>query len=200
MYAYVKDNAIKKIINNARSWNDPETKIQHPSNIFSLWSKSDLAKINLYPVEQATQPNSEFNSIGGSSYTFDADNNKVVETISSSEKSLSDSTITKDDGTKYTNKGLKTVWIEKTKEIAKKLLEMTDWYIVRNAEDDTKTIPNKVTEYRKSVRTASDAIETNITNASDMTAFKSLFDIPTDSDGKPTGKAPILDFPESFSE
>jgi hypothetical protein len=198
MYAYVKDNAVIKIINGG-AWNDPDTGVQHPANIFSLWSKSKLAEIGLYPIEVAIRPNSDFNRIGSSSYSFDAENNKVVETINSKELSLSDTTTTVD-GTEYTEKGLKSNWIEKTKATAKSLLEPTDWYVVRNAEDNTQAIPSEVTTHRASVRTASNTIETAITNASDMTAFKALFVVPTDSDGNPTGKAPIYDFPEPYGE
>ena len=198
MYAYVKDNAVIKIINGG-AWNDPDTGVQHPANIFSLWSKSKLAEIGLYPIEVAIRPNSDFNRIGSSSYSFDAENNKVVETINSKELSLSDTTTTVD-GTEYTEKGLKSNWIEKTKATAKSLLEPTDWYVVRNAEDNTKAIPSDVTTHRTSVRTASNTIESAITDASDMTAFKALFVVPTDSDGKPTGNAPIYDFPKAYGE
>ena len=41
------------------------------------------------------------------------------------------------DGNQLVTKGLKTIWIEKTKATAKSLLSPTDWYVVRNAEDNT---------------------------------------------------------------
>jgi hypothetical protein len=41
-------------------------------------------------------------------------------------------------------------------------------------------------------------IETSITNASDLAAFMALYDTPVDSDGKPTGNAPINDWPDEI--
>lgn len=207
MYAYVKAGQVVQIVN-ARAWNDPATGVQHPANIFSLWSKEKLASIGLYPVVQSSSPDSKFNTVGATSYSFDADNNQVVETISSNEKNLNDVNEVDDngdavldtEGNQLVTKGLKTIWIEKTKATAKSLLEPTDWYVVRNAEDNTKAIPSEVTTHRTSVRTASNTIETAITDASDMTAFKALFVVPTDSDGNPTGKAPIHNFPDSYGE
>lgn len=207
MYAYVKAGQVVQIVN-ARAWNDPATGVQHPASIFSLWSKADLANIGLYPVVQSSPPDSQFNTVGSASYSFDADNNQVVETISSNEKNLNDvnevdengDAVLDTEGNQLVTKGLKTIWIEKTKATAKSLLEPTDWYVVRNAEDNTKAIPSEVTTHRTSVRTASNTIETAITDASDMTAFKALFVVPTDSDGNPTGKAPIYDFPEPYGE
>jgi len=91
---------------------------------------------------------------------------------------------------------LKTAWIANTKNTAGTLLAPTDWYIVRKAEDATTTIPTDVATYRAAVRTASGTIETAITNAADHTAFMALWDIPVDSDGNPTGNAPINNWPE----
>ena len=207
MYAYVKAGQVVQIVN-ARAWNDPATGVHHPASIFSLWSKADLANIGLYPVVQSSSHDNEFNTMCSASYSFDADNNQVVETISSKEKNLNDvnevddngDAVLDSEGNQLVTKGLKTIWIEKTKATAKSLLSPTDWYVVRNVEDNTQSIPSEVTTHRTSVRTASNTIETAITDASDMTAFKALFVVPTDSDGNPTGKAPIHNFPDSYGE
>ena len=90
---------------------------------------------------------------------------------------------------------LKTTWIANTKNMAKSLLLPTDWYVVRKAETDT-TVPSNVTTYRTAVRTACANIETSITNAADHTAFVALWNVPVDSDGKPTGNAPISNWPD----
>ena len=58
--------------------------------------------------------------------------------------------------------------------------------------------PQPVTNYRAAVRTASNSIGTAITNASDLAAFMALYDTPVDSDGKPTGNAPINDWPDEI--
>ena len=90
---------------------------------------------------------------------------------------------------------LKTTWIANTKNMAKSLLLPTDWYVVRKAETDT-TVPSNVTTYRTAVRTACANIETSITNAADHTAFVALWNVPVDSNGNPTGNAPISNWPD----
>tara|TARA_Y100000004_G_scaffold139008_1_gene157768 strand:- start:381 stop:956 length:576 start_codon:yes stop_codon:yes gene_type:complete len=101
-------------------------------------------------------------------------------------------------GEQVVTKGLKTIHIERTKQTANDLLSKTDWYITRKAEDSTATIPDAVATYRAAVRTKSGEIETAITNAANFTAFMELFDMPVDSDGNPTGKAPINDWPDEL--
>ena len=57
-------------------------------------------------------------------------------------------------------------------------------------------IPSDISTYRTGVRTASKTIEDKINGCADLDAFKALFDVPTDSNGNPTGNAPIYDFPD----
>tara|TARA_R100000995_G_scaffold20246_2_gene8392 strand:+ start:6811 stop:7290 length:480 start_codon:yes stop_codon:yes gene_type:complete len=90
---------------------------------------------------------------------------------------------------------LKTTWIANTKNMAKSLLLPTDWYVVRKAETDT-AVPSNVTTYRTAVRTSCANIETSITNAADHTAFVALWNVPVDSNGNPTGNAPISNWPD----
>ena len=101
-------------------------------------------------------------------------------------------------GKQLVTKGLKTIYIEQTKQTANDKLSETDWYVTRKAEDSTTTIPSDVTTYRAAVRTKSGQIETAITNAADHAAFMALFDAPVDSDGNPTGNAPINDWPDEI--
>ena len=99
------------------------------------------------------------------------------------------------DGNQVVTKGLKTIWIERTKSTANGLLTASDWYVVRNAEKSV-AIPADITTYRDAVRTASGTIETAINACTTLDAFKALFVVPTDADGNPTGNAPIYDFPD----
>ena len=90
--------------------------------------------------------------------------------------------------------GLKSVYINETKIRAKELLSEHDWMITRKAEKGI-AIPNDIATYRDNVRTACNTIETKINACSNLTEFMALFDVPLDSDKKPTGNAPINDFP-----
>jgi hypothetical protein len=99
------------------------------------------------------------------------------------------------DGNQLVTKGLKSQWIAKTKEAANSLLAPTDWQVIAKAERD-RVIDSDVATYRAAVISKCASIETAITNAADLDAFKALFNPPVDDDGVPTGNAPIYDWPE----
>ena len=90
--------------------------------------------------------------------------------------------------------GLKSIYIAQTKNTANNLLSKSDWEITRKAEKGT-AIASATSTYRDKVRTACDTIETKIKNCSKLSDFIALFDVPVDSDGNPTGNAPMYDFP-----
>ena len=111
----------------------------------------------------------------------DSDGNKIIDPITNQQ---------------MVTKGLKTIWIEKTKQDTNTILSKTDWMITRKTEKGI-AIPDATTKYRDNVRTACDTIETKINNCSNLTEFKALFDNPLDKDGKPTlDNAPMFDFPK----
>mgnify|MGYP003132597357 FL=1 len=103
-------------------------------------------------------------------------------------------------GKQIVTKGLKTIYIEQTKQTANDKLSATDWYVTRKAEDSTTTIPSEVTTYRAAVRTKSGQIEAAINGAANHAAFMALFDVPMDDQDPPapTGNAPINDWPEEL--
>tara|TARA_R100001509_G_C4850019_1_gene209723 strand:- start:320 stop:883 length:564 start_codon:yes stop_codon:yes gene_type:complete len=102
------------------------------------------------------------------------------------------------DGNQLVTKGLKTVAIETAKAQAASLLAPYDWQVIKATEVESYSVPSSVTTYRAAVRTASNNIETAITNASDLAAFMALYDTPVDSNGEPTGNAPIVDWPDAI--
>jgi hypothetical protein len=99
------------------------------------------------------------------------------------------------DGEEITTAGLKTNAIAQVKVTASSLLAPTDWMVVKAAEVSSYTVPSATLTYRAAVRTASNTIETAINGAADHAAFMALYDTPVDSDGVPTGNAPINDWP-----
>ena len=102
-----------------------------------------------------------------------------------------------EDGNQVVTKGLKSNAIAQVKATAAGLLQPTDWYVTRKTEAGT-AIPSAVSDYRTAVRTASETIETAITNAADHDAFMALYNVPVDDDGNPTGNAPINDWPDEI--
>jgi len=102
------------------------------------------------------------------------------------------------EGNQVVTLGLKSVAIALAKTQAANLLAAHDWQVIKATEVESYSVPSAVTTYRAAVRTASNSIETAITNASDLAAFMALYDTPVDSDGKPTGNAPINDWPNNI--
>ena len=119
------------------------------------------------------------------------------------EKNLIDEDAVDDDGNKLKDidgnqvviYGLKTIWIDITKETANKMLSKTEWMVTRKAEKGT-AIASATSTFRDKVRTACDSIEKSITDCKTLADFKKLFDTPVDKDGNATGNPVIHDFPE----
>ena len=102
------------------------------------------------------------------------------------------------DGNQLVTLGLKSDAIALAKTQAAGLLVVHDWQVIKATEVESYSVPSTVTTYRAAVRTASNSIGTAITNASDLAAFMALYDTPVDSDGNPTGNAPINDWPDAI--
>jgi len=176
------------IVNVGTSWVD-SNKIRHPSN-WGVWSDAEKKAAGLTWTDDVAPHDNRFYS------SRKADGTLV-------EKSLTDvnqvdakgNKILDPQGNQIINYGLKTTWINITKQRANDLLSKSDWEITRKSEKGT-AIASATTTFRDKVRTACDTIETKINNCSNLTEFKALFDAPVDSDGNPTGaNAPIYDFP-----
>ena len=175
-----------KIIREGRSWSNDG--VTHPTN-WAIWSDADKKAAGLTWED----PPAFFDN----RFYWDASTPKALDDVNEVDdngKAIIDPMT----GKQLVTKGLKTVYIEQTKQTANDKLSATDWYVTRKAEDSTATIPSDVTTYRAAVRTQSDTIEKAITDAADHAAFMALFDAPVDSDGNPAGNAPINDWPDEL--
>ena len=180
-----KHNGI--IIKEGKSWSDGTYK--HPYNWASAWSAEDKKKFKLvWEEEKDTSFDNRFYS------SKDVEKKLDDEDV----KDADGKQLYEDDGkTKRINEGLKTIWIRQTKETSNNLLSKWDWQIIRKTEKD-KAIDSNVATYRNAVRSACEKIEKSINDCKSLSDFKKLFTIPTDKDLKPTGNAPIYDFPEEL--
>ena len=159
-----------------RGWTD-DSGIKHPTN-WSNWSDDEKEAKGLVWVDDPAPFDNRFYWSAGNPKAID----DVTETV---------------DGESITTAGLKTNAIAQVKATAAGLLQPTDWYVTRKTEAGT-AIPSAVSDYRTAVRTASETIETAITNAADHAAFMALYNTPVDADGVPTGNAPINDWPDEI--
>jgi hypothetical protein len=100
------------------------------------------------------------------------------------------------DGEQVVTLGLKSNAIATVKQQAAGLLAPTDWKVIKATEVADYSVDAATLTFRAAVRTASNTIEAAITAASDLAGFMALYDVPMDSDGNPTGNAPINDWPD----
>ena len=161
--------------------------VQHPAN-WMIWSDDEKAAMGItFEADPAPYDNR---------FYWDANTPKALDDVNEVD-SDGNAIIDPDTNQQLVTKGLKSVWKAKIKQQAAALLAETDWYIVREAETNTDA-PQSVLTYRSNVRAKSGTIETAIDNAADHAAFMALFDVPVDSDGNPTGNAPIADWPDAL--
>ena len=167
-----------------KGWSDGNYK--HPYNWASAWSDEDKEQ---WGVTWQDDPDTSYDS----TFYWAKDVPRSLTDIN--EVDDDGDALLDVDGNQVVTLGLKSIWIAQTKTTANSLLASSDWYVTRKAETD-EAIPSTITTYRTAVRTASGTIETAVNGCADLDAFKALFVVPVDSDGEPTGNAPIYDFPE----
>ena len=169
-----------------KSWSDGNYK--HPYNWASAWSDEDKEQ---WGVTWQDDPDTSYDD----RFYWAKDVPRSLTDINAVDEN--GDAILDEDGNQMVTLGLKSIWVAQTKTTANSKLASSDWYVTRKAETD-EAIPSAITTYRSAVRTASGTIETAINGCADLDAFKSLFVVPTDSDGEPTGNAPIYDFPDEI--
>ena len=202
MFAIVESGSITSMPKGNKSFRLGDT--QYPASVFTLWTESERNAIGLYTVEI---DNTNFKSqewYYNTNITYAFGSGKVTGSYgTATAKAHADTLWTEQD--KTDNKipddkdvgdvaveGLKTKLIRTVKKQAESILNQTDWYITRKAEEDT-AIPSEITNHRKAVRTKQASMCTAITNASDTPALETLYTNTTDSDGvttRPLGKLP----------
>jgi len=178
MWAKVKADKVIEVFNGAKAITDSNG-VQHPSSIFSNWSKDELKDIGIYAVSIATPPDNRFYRGGIPSYSFSKD--KVIETVNKTAHELTDVTVTDEDnkviknsdGTTMISKGLITQYKIDIDNQAYNMLQPSDWMAVRQYEtgvsmsDDWKT-------YRAGVRTKAAEMKTAVSAVTSIGALQSL--------------------------
>ena len=180
--------------------------IKHPASIFTLWTESERNAIGVYTVviDETNKKSEEWYINTDMTYSFGS--GKVTGSYgTATAKAHADTKWTQkeiDDGdapagadtNTVKNEGLKTQLIRTVKAQAQGILNETDWYVTRKAEEDI-AIPSSITTHRKAVRTKQAEMETAITNAADTPALETLYTYTT-TDGvtsRPLGELPTLE-------
>jgi hypothetical protein len=177
-----------------KGWTD-DNGFKHPYNWESSWTDQNKTDFGLV-WEDAPASEQPFDN------TFywgrQADGTLIERSLTDiNEVDDDDNPILDADGNQVVTKGLKTIWIEKTKQTTNQKLQIHDWQITRKYEKSV-DIDSDVATYRDAVRTACTTIETAINACSSLSDLQAMFVVPTDDDGTPNGKAPMFNFPDEI--
>jgi hypothetical protein len=190
MWALIKDNKVEEII--ARPKDMVIDDVRHSRRIFSAWTWDELNAIGIYTVEAGTQGDDRFETTSQPTYTFSSSDKKVTTKYTTTDKELNDVNAKNEDGSdrkdpvtgeQIVNYGLKTIAKNSIKKQANGLIVRFNWLVERSIYDSSKAIPDAVKTYVTAIRKDCNDIETAITNASNMTAFKALYADELNSDG-----------------
>ena len=204
MWALIKDNKIEEIIRFPKTMVIDD--VTHSRRIFTSWSWTELNNIGIYTVEAGTQGDDRFQITSQPTYTYSASGKKVTTAYTTTDKALDDSeakdesgkNILDEKGNKTYNYGLKTQAKEKAKQQANGLINRFNWLVERSIYDSSKSIPDAVKTYVASIRTDCANIEKAIDDASDMTAFRKLYDWEYNEDGSVKTIAPIQNWSDDY--
>ena len=169
MWALVESGSVSKVYTRPTKLTLGD--IQYPSNIFMLWTSSELEAIGIYEVvvDNTNYKNPEYYINTNQSFAFSG--GTVTATYGTATAKPLDDT-TDDDG--VVTRGLKYTHSEKVDQQAYGLLQPTDWMEVRNAES-SKAIPSDWLDYRVAVRTAASNMRTKINAVANVDALADLY-------------------------
>ena len=173
MWALVENDSVSKVYQKPKAITIGD--VNYPSNIFSLWSASELEAINIYEV------------------VVDDSNLKDKEYYINTQQSFvyANSSVTASYGTATAKDldELKTKHKTAIDSQAYGLLQPNDWYVVRNVDDGT-AIPAEWSTYRADVRTAAADMDSKIDAVSDVDALAALYVYDPDTGTRPLGEWP----------
>ena len=196
MWARIEDNKIVEYYDRKQSI--VLNNVRYSSQIFTIWTDAQRKDLGIVPVViSGSHLDTRFYIEKNHSDAIAGDGNSVIRTIGvkAADRALEDvnevwtqgdidggyapdGTSANDpkldkDGNQVVTRGLKYNAIQKVKAKQAGYLAETDWYIIRKADAGT-AIPSNIQTWRNAIRSDATAIETAITNATDMDAFIAL--------------------------
>ena len=191
MWALVEDNNVTQVFTRPKALTIGD--VNYPSNIFTMWSKSELEAIGIYEVviDNSNLKDKEYYINTNQSFNFASDT-VTASYGTATAKSLDD--VTDEDGNII--RGLKYQFKENINTQANNILSDTDWMVIREADGGT-AMPSNIKTWRASVRTKANAMGTQIDNAADVDALAALYAYTnTGTEENPVYTRPLGEFPE----
>jgi hypothetical protein len=180
--------------------------VNYPSNIFMLWTSSELEAIGIYEVviDNSNLKSQEYYINTNQTFAF-ADGVVTASYGTATAKPLDDILFTAQDETdelgvegEVKQPGIRQGYKDIINQQAGGLLQDTDWMVVRAAEGGT-AVPSDITTWRAAVRTKANAMQVQIDGAADVDALAALYvytyadpDDLTSAYTRPLGDFPVL--------
>ena len=200
MWALVESGSVSKVYTQPKSITVGD--IQYPSNIFMLWTSSELEALGIYEIvidnsnlkdkEYYINTQQSFNFASGTvTASYGTATAKLLDDVLW-EEGDSDIPAGKSVGD-VKQKGIRQGHINTINAQAGGILQPTDWMVVRAAEGGT-AVPSSITTKRAAVRTKANAMCTQITNAANVDALAALY-VYNDATPpvRPLGQLPQVD-------
>jgi hypothetical protein len=204
MWALVESDNVTQVYTRPKGLTIGE--VNYPSNIFMLWTSSELEAIGIYEIviDNSNFKNQEYYINTNQTFAF-ADGVVTASYGTATARAIADTLYTAQDetdglGTEGDVKtpGLKTNYKAVINQQAGGLLQNTDWMVVRAAEGGT-AVPSDITTWRAAVRTKANAMQVQIDGAADVDALAALYvytyadpDDLTSAFTRPLGDFPVL--------
>ena len=198
MWALVESDNVTQVYTRPKGLTIGE--VNYPSNIFMLWTSSELEAIGIYEVviDNSNFKNQEYYINTNQTFAF-ADGTVTASYGTATAKAIADTLYTAQNETdglgtegEVASRGLKYNYKQTINLQAGGLLQATDWMVVRAAEGGT-AVPSAITTWRAAVRTKANAMCTAIGNAANVDALAALY-VYNDATPpvRPLGEFPIL--------
>ena len=179
MWALVESDNVTQVFTRPKGITIGE--VNYPSNIFMLWTASELEALGIYEIviDNTNLKDKEYYINTNQSFDF-ADGVVTASYGVATAKPLDDVLFTAQEetdglGTKVNKQPGNTVNIKLLSTLKPVVsYKPTDWMVVRAAEGGT-AVPSSITTKRAAVRTKANAMCTQITNAADVDALAALY-------------------------
>ena len=199
MWALVESDNVTQVFTRPKGITIGE--VNYPSNIFMLWTASELEAIGIYEIviDNTNLKDKEYYINTNQSFAF-ADGVVTASYGTATAKPIDDVLFTAQDETdglgtegEVKQPGIRQGHIDTINAQAGGILQPTDWMVVRAAEGGT-AVPSSITTKRAAVRTKANAMCTQITNAADVDALAALYVYNDNTPPvRPLGELPLVD-------
>ena len=202
MWALVENNNITKVFRRPTALTIGD--VNYPSNIFTMWSSSDLEAIGIYEVVIDNSNLKDKGYYTNTNQSFNFSSGTVTASYGTATALPLDDVLWAEDdedmpeGTSVGDvkqTGIRQGHIDAINVQAGNILQPTDWMVIRATEGGT-AVPSSITTQRAAVRTKANEMCTAIDNAADVDALSALYEYTnTGTEEEPVFTRPLGELP-----